>query len=83
MAETRAELRRGAGGATVRFDALCDLSGHELVEWIDEHEESDPLLFVAQRLVHFNMDGTEVSDEMRWELFYEMISQPVPEGDDY
>ena len=83
VAETRAELRRGAGGATVRFDALCDLSGHELAEWIDEHEESDPLLFVAQRLVHFNMDGTEVSDEMRWELFYEMISQPIPEGDDY
>jgi hypothetical protein len=72
-----------AGGMTTQFDALCELSGDELVDWIDEHEDDDPLLFVAQRLVHFNTDGTEVSDEMRWELFLEAIHQPHTEGEDY
>ena len=82
VANRRAELRQMAGGMTTQFDALCELSGDELVDWIDEHDDDDPLLYVAQKLL-YDLENTEVSDEMRWELFLEAIHQPRTEGEDY
>ena len=62
----------GAGELRQRFDALFELSGHELVEWLDRESMEHPLWYVANKLLHSNMDGEEVSDEMREALWQEL-----------
>ena len=53
-----------------RFDALFQLSGHELVGWLDTKSMDDELWYVACKLLHFNMDGKEVSEEV-WETLWQ------------
>ena len=47
-----------------------------------EHDDDDPLLYVAQKLL-YDFENTVLSDEERWELFFEAIHQPRTEGEDY